>query len=176
MSDVGATSKLEKHTSERSLASGDLWLRCSRRFLLISAIIFLITGLAKIISAMGTQPVLTVPDPIFALSFHNLFIIAGSVELIIAFVCFITKSVMFKLALVFWIATVFAAYRIGLYLIGWHRPCGCLGLLSDQIGIAPQTADLLMRAVLAVLLIGSSSLILWSKTTRLPVNETAQTL
>jgi len=41
--------------------------------------------------------------------------------------------------------------------MGWHRPCGCLGNLTDLdlLGISPHTADTIMKLVLAYLLVGS---------------------
>jgi hypothetical protein len=140
-----------------------LFERWSRRFLVISGIVFLITGSAKVLTATGKESVLTITDPILGLSFRNLFLFAGSVELIVALICLFTTKRMLNLALVFWMAANFTAYRIGLFLVGWHRPCVCLGRLSDPLGITPQTADSLMKAVLAFLLIGSGSFILWSK-------------
>jgi hypothetical protein len=159
-----------------------LFERWFQQFIYLAGIIFLITGSAKVFSATGTESVLSVIDPIIKLSFRNLFLFAGLVELVIAFICLFTKQIMLNLALVFWMAANFTAYRVGLFLIGWHRPCGCLGNLSDPLGIAPQTADLLMKAVLAVLLIGSGSLFFYglkmnkifkySSTAPLTTNET----
>jgi len=53
------------------------------------------------------------------------------------------------------LATNFVVYRVGLWWIGWHRPCGCLGNLTDLLGISPHTADTIMKLVLAYLLAGT---------------------
>jgi hypothetical protein len=45
--------------------------------------------------------------------------------------------------------------------MNWHRPCNCLGNLTDALHISPQTADNIMKLLLAYLLIGSYGLMFW---------------
>ena len=45
--------------------------------------------------------------------------------------------------------------------MGWHKPCGCLGNLTDALGISPETADTVAKVLLAYLLIGSYALLVW---------------
>jgi len=93
--------------------------------------------------------------------FRHLLLAVGLLELFIAFFCLFTDKRQFSLLAVVWLATNFVIYRVGLWWIGWHRPCGCLGNLTDLLGIAPHTADTIMKGVLAYLLIGSYGLLLW---------------
>ena len=51
-------------------------------------------------------------------------------------------------------------YRIGLWWIGWQKPCSCLGNLTDALHISPQVADNVMKGLLAFMLIGSVSLLI----------------
>jgi hypothetical protein len=52
-------------------------------------------------------------------------------------------------------------YRLGLWWMDWHRPCNCLGNLTDALHISPQAADNVMKVLLAYLLIGSYALLSW---------------
>jgi hypothetical protein len=104
---------------------------------------------------------LTVLDPIVGVPFRWLLLALGLVELLIAGVCFFGKNMKLATLLVAWLATNFLVYRLGLWWMGWHRPCGCMGKLSDALHISEQTADNLMKVVLAYLLIGSYGLLLW---------------
>jgi hypothetical protein len=85
----------------------------------------------------------------------------GVVELVIAGICLFGKSQKLKLGLIAWLATSFVVYRLGLWWMGWKKPCGCLGNLTDALHLSPQAADSLMKVILAYLLIGSYGLLIW---------------
>lgn len=99
----------------------------------------------------------------------------GGVELVIALLCLATRRVWLQLGLVAWLATNFLVYRLGLLWIGYHRPCGCLGNLTDALGISPKTADVAMKLVLAYLLVGSYAALywLWQSSRQRPVTAKA---
>lgn len=61
----------------------------------------------------------------------------------------------FSLLAVAWISTGFLVYRLGLWSLDWHHPCGCMGSLAGVLHISDQAADNIMKGVLAYLLIGS---------------------
>jgi hypothetical protein len=82
------------------------------------------------------------------------------VELVIAVFCLLTTKRQFALMALALLSTNFVVYRLGLWWMGWHQPCGCLGNLTDALRISPTTADHIMKGVLAYLLIGSYGL-LW---------------
>jgi hypothetical protein len=66
-----------------------------------------------------------------------------------------------KLWVIAWLATNFFVYRCGLWWMGWHRPCSCMGNLTDALHIRPEVADNIMKVILAYLLIGSYGLLFW---------------
>jgi hypothetical protein len=45
--------------------------------------------------------------------------------------------------------------------MGYHKPCNCLGNLTDALHIPLQTADTAMKIVLGYLLIGSYAILFW---------------
>ena len=82
-------------------------------------------------------------------------------ELIVALICFFGRRIGLQSGLVAWLATNFLLYRLSLGWIGYEKPCGCLGNLTDALHLSPQTADTAMKIVLAYLLIGSYTALFW---------------
>ncbi len=126
-----------------------------RRFCYTAGGILAITGLAKAFSAIGPARALDVADPIFGIPFRHLMLLVGLAELSIALLAFMTNKSQFSLLAIAWLSTSFLLYRIGLWWMGWHRPCGCLGNLVDILHISPQTADSITKLSLSYLLVGS---------------------
>jgi len=132
-----------------------------RLFLSSAAIVLLATGTAKLISASGNAQLLQSPDPILSITFRRVFLLVGGLELFVAMICFFGKWVWLQAGLVALLATNFVVYRLGLILVGYHKPCSCLGNLTDALHISPQTADTIMKIVLGYLLIGSYATLFW---------------
>jgi hypothetical protein len=120
-----------------------------------AGIILCATGLAKIVSATGTARALDVADPFLGLHLRYVMLFSGLIELLISFFCLFTPRYRLCLDAVAWLATNCLVYRLGLWLIGWHRPCNCMGSLTEVLRISPVTADWVMRVLLAYLLCGS---------------------
>jgi Methylamine utilisation protein MauE len=120
-----------------------------------------VTGVGKVWSGLGDSKFLAVVDPIIGIRFGHLMLAVGVAEIVFALVCFFNKRQTLALGLVAWLSTNFVIYRLGLWWMDWHRPCSCLGNLTDALHISPQTADNIMKVVLAYLLIGSYGLIFW---------------
>lgn len=120
-----------------------------------------VTGIAKVASTLGSVRLLAVADPIAGIPFRWLLLAVGIVELVIAGVCFVGRDKRWASVLVAWLATSFLIYRLGLWWMGWHRPCGCMGSLTEALDLSEQTADDIMKGVLAYLLVGSYGLLFW---------------
>lgn len=126
-----------------------------RWFAVLSGGILLITGLAKITSALGTVRALQLTDPIFGVTFAHLILAVGILELIVSMVCIFGKRIKVQLGLIAWLATSFLLYRFGLFWVGYHGHCSCLGNFTDDLPISPQMAETLLKGILLFLLIGS---------------------
>jgi len=137
-------------------------ISATKWYLPVAGDLFAITEIAKVWSGLGNSKFLAVIDPIFGIKFGTLMLAVGVVEIVIAAVCFFSKRQTLALGLVAWMSTSFVIYRLGLWWIDWHRPCGCLGNLTDAIHISPQVADNIMKVLLAYLLIGSYGLLAWA--------------
>lgn len=121
----------------------------------------MITGAAKLISAVGEASILQASDPILGIQFRYVLGVTGLLELLVALLCFIGRRVGFQAWLVAWLATCFLVYRLGLLWLGYQKPCSCLGNLTDAMQITPQTADNWMKVVLAYLLFGNYMTACW---------------
>lgn len=130
-------------------------------FCLSAGVIFSISGMAKVWSAWGSARLLQHLDPILNIQFGHLMFAAGVLELLIASICLFNRRQMLVSILVAWLATSLLIYRMGLWWIGWQRPCNCLGNLTDALHISQQTADTVMKIILAYLLIGSYAILFW---------------
>ncbi len=132
---------------------------CNRAFLLSSAVIFAGTGVAKLLSTSADSRLLQMADPIVGIQVRYLLLAAGVIEVVVALVCLRARRPIFAATLVAWISTSFVVYRIGLWWMDWKQPCGCLGNLTDILHLTPQTADNIVKVVLAYLLVGSCTLL-----------------
>jgi hypothetical protein len=136
-------------------------MKIARWFLCSAAIILLLTATAKFISSAGSGRILLEHDPLTDFQFRNLFRIVGCIEAAVALFCFCGKRTWLPAGLVAWLATSFLTYRIGLVMVGYDRPCSCMGNLTDALHIPPQAADTAMKIVLAYLLLGSYATLFW---------------
>lgn len=131
-------------------------------FIYSSAVILVITSVAKFISAVGGDAkYLSLPDPITGIHFRSLMLAVGVAELLVALICLLRGLQNLKLLLIGSLATNFTLYRLGLWWMGWKKPCSCLGNLTDALHLSPQVADTIMKGILAYLLIGSYGLLFW---------------
>ncbi len=136
-------------------------MKITRWFLYSAAVVLLFTAAAKFISSSGNARILLERDPLTGFQFRDLFRIVGGIEIAVALTCSLSKRIWLPAGLVAWLATGFLAYRIGLVAVGYHRPCSCMGNLTDALHIPPQTADTAMKIILAYLLLGSYATLFW---------------
>ncbi len=141
-------------------------------FLIAIAVILVLTALAKIWSAFGQTAVLYEIDPIFGISFRTLMLVAASLELIVAGVCLYRSELVAAVAVV-WLSLAILIYRIGLWWVGWEKPCHCLGDFSTALGMSSEHADSLMKGVLALMLFGGGGLLLRSRNSPMGSNSQA---
>jgi hypothetical protein len=91
------------------------------------------------------------PDPLLGLRFRHLALLVGLLVLLVALFSMLTPRRALSVAAVARLATNFVVSRGGLSIIGWHRPCGCLGSLTDLLHRWRDAADNVMKVALAYL-------------------------
>ena len=149
------------HFSRFVLVKGKMERVCIRFFIDSAGVLLTITAIAKLLSSFGHAGILYNIDPILSMTFQHVFWIVGAAELGIAFLCFSGKQLILSTGLVALLTTNFLIYRVGLVLIGYHRPCPCLGNLTDALHISPEFADMTMKIILVYLIIGSYVSLFW---------------
>lgn len=133
----------------------------ARAFLLSVGIILSVIAVAKFVTlhgGVGSQF-----DPLFTFlpSASVLLLVAGIELAIVAFLLLKSCSLSLKLLLVAGFSMLLVAYRLGLWASGYTVAgnCGCLGFLTEWLGLSPARADRIAVFVLAYLMIGSSALL-----------------
>ena len=126
-----------------------------------ASVILILTAIAKFVSSFGTVPILHEQDPILGVTYRVVFLVAGSVEIVIGSFCLFAKGLHFKIYLISWLATMFGIYRLGLILLHYQKPCSCLGNLTDYLHIDSAASGLIMNVIFLYLLIGSYVALFW---------------
>jgi hypothetical protein len=123
-------------------------------FIRSSGVLLLLSAAAKIVSAFGSAPILSVPDPVLAISFRHEFLGVGLIEIFIGAYCLLGSRPFVQLGLIGWLATSFAVYRLGLLWVGVHV-CKCFGTLSDAFHLSAAKINVISLGLFAYLLLGS---------------------
>jgi hypothetical protein len=131
-------------------------------FVRSAGILLLLTGTAKIYSALyGEEKMLISEDPIAGIQLGRLMLWVGGAEVVVALLCWFRRATNLSLRLLAAMSTTFLFYRFLLWYTLSPRPCPCMGNLTDPLGLSLETADMMMKALLAYLVIGSYSAIVW---------------
>jgi hypothetical protein len=146
------TRTAKTHTS---MEGKPFFTRFHQCFTISAGIILAITGAAKLLALTGDGTILRVSDPFFGIPFQHLMLLVGLAELLVAGICFLGRWPGLSTMLVAWLASGFLVYRTGIWMIGWKKPCGCLGNLTDVLGISSRTADWIAMILLGYLLVGA---------------------
>lgn len=130
------------------------------RFLWSVGVIFIITGLAKLFSAMGQAKILSSADPVIGLSNRQVMSGVGVLELALAVYLFKGRSLIAKLGLSSWMVGNILAYRLILGSLHLPPPCSCLGTITDNLPLSPETVGLIMKGLLGYMFTGCSLMVI----------------
>lgn len=127
----------------------------TRRLIIFSAIILLVTATAKILSYVLFRGSWETRDPVFMLPTNAVLLGVAIIEIAVAIYCLRSREETSALIALAWISTCFLLYRGVLVLIGTNLMCPCLGTLFSRLPIRGKTTDQLIVALLGYLLIAS---------------------
>ena len=126
------------------------------RFFIVSVItLLLLTALAKFISACGNAGILKSLDPVLGVTYRTTLVIAAGMEVGIALALLLFSSCWVKFALICATATSLILYRLAFWAIGSPQFCPCLGTITDSLVIPRDDIDLLLKAIIGYLFVGS---------------------
>ncbi len=132
----------------------------TRFFFATSALLLCVTGMAKIVSAMGHDRILHTAEPLFGVSYRQLFWIVGVIEFNIGLLCFFNKQNVLRAAILTSLSAQFIVYRVGMWWLNVKTPCNCLGTLTGVLHIRPAIADTVLKWIIAYIFSGSC-IVLW---------------
>lgn len=125
----------------------------TRLFSVSCVLLLLVIGGAKLGLLFKDYQFLATADPIFGIRYGSLLPLVGFAEVGLgAALLFPTEARLLSLAS---FSLGLAIYRFGLWSLSYHKPCGCLGALSDYLHFDPIIVDRIMLGVIAYLLCGS---------------------
>ena len=123
-------------------------------FLNVSACILVVTALAKLYGlTYGEQ--LQQLDPVFGVKNSVVMLLVSVAELWVVYLVLSAPQSVTKLVALAWISSNFLAYRFGLYMVGFKGWCSCLGTLTKQLPVSPETAEAIMLTIAVFVFIGS---------------------
>jgi hypothetical protein len=131
-------------------------------FLLSAGGILLFGGITRLLEVFGNAQQSDISAPIILISFRQLLLGIGIVELIVACLCLFTNKRTLSLILVAWLVTIYAVYRVSLWTMGWYHPYPLLANLIEALNLSSFMADGVMTAISTFLFIGSVR-ILWAE-------------
>jgi len=136
--------------SKRGRLSGNAQI-----FLGCSALVFFISGMAKLVSLSSRALILNQPDSLLLVSNRTLFAVLGITELAFAVFLGFKLWMRFKLFLVFLFSANFLFYRLALKVIGGPSACPCLGNATDWWPWLAKNQGWLLPTTALSMLIGS---------------------
>lgn len=134
-------------------------------FVLSAGGILLLAGMVNVLAFFAKAQAPDMADPIFAMPFHDLMLVVGLAELAVACLCLFTSKRTLSLGLLAWLVVTLAAYRVGIWTMGWHHPYAWVAGLINGLDISPWVADLMIGATSAYLLIGSVAMLWFERRT-----------
>jgi len=134
-------------------------------FVLSAGGILLLAGMVNVLAFFAKAQAPDMADPIFAMPFHDLMLVVGLAELVVACLCLFTSKRTLSLGLLAWLVVTLAAYRVGIWTMGWHHPYAWVAGLINGLDISPWVADLMIGATSAYLLIGSVAMLWFERRT-----------
>jgi hypothetical protein len=133
--------------------------RIASTFIVSVAALLMLTGLLKLVTVVQRSAYLDLADPLFeftgVLSVRSTLLLAGMMEVVVAVFLLGQRQPFVRLAAIAWMSTLFVLYRVGLWAIGFHGPCRCLGGAADWLGIGPEYVNTLSLVTLAYFTAGS---------------------
>ena len=118
----------------------------------LAAVILVLAGTMKVISAFSKVAYLNKPDPFLSfLSNRTLLLVAGNFEILLACLLISSPRAWYTKHGLLALCATFGVYRIGISALHVHGPCPCLGRASDWLHLTPRQTDNLAFTLFIIL-------------------------
>lgn len=124
-------------------------------FFLSSAYLLLITGVAKVVSAFGKVAILSFRNPILLLTHREVFLIVGSLEILIAGYLLFGSNSLLKTLTISTAGWSFLLYRFALLHPDTGSPCPCLGTLHEILPVSQDVINTLLFLIAIYMFAGA---------------------
>ena len=131
--------------------------RLRNTVILLGATVFLVAGVAKILALTSTTPMLEAPNPIFQFVPNSLVVlVAATLEIVVAILAIWWRKYrpLLAVAVVCWMASALALYRLGLASLGYNNTCSCFGLVGAWLFPSSKEATAATVMLAAILVPG----------------------
>jgi hypothetical protein len=119
-------------------------------------VFLVVTGGLKLVSGLQESRVLGAADPVLPwLTMRQVLFLAAVLELGVATVLLRHRSARWAPELILWLVTLFGAYRLSLWAMGFQGHCSCLGHLLDWLPWLKPWSNRLMQSSLLGMAAGS---------------------
>lgn len=129
--------------------------KIQRWFFIISAIVLIVTGSAKLLSALSASEIWSVREPLLGITFRSLFYSVGALEIAVGGACLAAQNPIFKAVLIGWLSLSFILYRLALVFLDFHKPCPCLGSFTSMLNLDQGKVDIALKGVIGAMFVGS---------------------
>jgi len=130
-------------------------------FIYSAGAILLFAALERFLVAAGQVPVLALPEPVMGSPLHYAVLLVGMFELAVALICFFGRQTGLQLGWLAWLATNYAVYRIGLFMMHCHQQATCIGSLTDPLHLSGGVTGFMLGLFPIYLLLGSYAAMIW---------------
>lgn len=118
--------------------------------------LLLVTGTAKLVSAVGQQGVLDTIDPIFGIRLRWLLMLLGVVELVVAFTLVKHGKPWFACLLSSMLGAQFILYHKIFQIEVYNRGCPCLGTMAQWLPVPQPDINIMLMLTAAWLCLGGA--------------------
>jgi predicted RNA-binding Zn-ribbon protein involved in translation (DUF1610 family) len=136
-------------------------MRKIKLFIQSAGALLLASALIRFLIAVGSDPVLSLPEPMLGLPLRYTLLLLGGFELTVALICLSSKRPGFQLVWIAWVSSNYQVYWIGLKMMDYAPQTSCIGSVTDPLQLSRGNLSLVLSFLPLYFLLGSCIGLLW---------------
>jgi len=157
---IGLGTRMSWQRRLRTDVVGDM-KHAVKAFFSLSVVMLLAAATFKLLSLSGHARILDQPDPILGLTNRWMYLVIGVVELLVVMYILFGRSRMAKSALLLWLGSNFAVYRLAHWWLAVPEPCACLGRATDWLPSIKAFVHPTLQGIVGFLIVGGAVSLWW---------------